>query len=62
MRNRPYRGPLERRAEELCSTDNRFGGPNSVVHDYPGAYAEAERERKRNTPLARRERREIYGR
>ena len=52
MWNRPtYTKADYKEAHRICSTDMRFGGPNSVVHDYPGALYEAKKQRERKLPL-----------
>ncbi len=58
MRETYYTKADHKRAEKLTETDNRFGGPGSPVHDYPGALNEAYKERQRATPLHRRMMRE----
>jgi len=54
MWNRPtYTRADYKRAHEICRTDKRFGGPDSVTHDYPGALYEAKRQRESKLPLYR---------
>jgi len=42
-----------RNADKIAKTDPRFGGPGSIVHDYPGALREAKKQRERTYPINR---------